>query len=417
MKYLIVGLGRSGLAAQKFLLALGIPAADIRTFEDAAGTADYSDPQKALAEFKPGTLVVSPGYPLAKPWLRAARAAGVALTSELSLATKALAGEKLIGVTGSVGKSTTVALLYEGARSFDPNAFIGGNFGIPFCEYATAVLKGDRPRAQWIILELSSFQLENCDGLKLDFGAITSFTSNHLERYDSKDDYYKTKWHLADISKSPLYLNAASPELVTYASGRNAQLVRRQDGVLSLLKLHESRLLGTHNQDNFALAATLALAAKWPPSSIKAMKKFGGLSHRLEDAGEFGGVRFINDSKATAMDSVLIAVQSCLESLPAQNNLYVLLGGKDKNLPWEELRALGKDVRTKPVFFGQCGELAKQKSGLTGSVFKSLGEAVTESKKRAHAGDIVLLSPGGTSLDEFKNFEDRGNSFKNYVAK
>lgn len=413
MKYLIVGMGRSGEAARKLLEASGIERASIRTFDDKAG-ADYSDPEKALREFDPRTLIVSPGYPLSRSWIQAACQGGRAITSEISLACQYLADEKIIGVTGSVGKSTTVALLNEGARSFDEHAFIGGNFGIALCEYAWGVLTGQRPRAQWLILELSSFQLENCDGLNLDYAAITFFSANHLERYQNQDEYYATKWRLAEICRTPVFINATSPDLVTFAKARKetSVAVDRSSPALETYRLADGALLGAHNQDNMALASSLALAAGWPVSSIESMKRFRGLSHRLENVGTIDGIRFVNDSKATAMDSVLIAVQSCL---PQGGHLYVLLGGKDKNLPWQDLRTLRSLANLKPIFFGHCGGLAKERSGLEGPVHGTLGDAIDFAKSTAQTGDTILLSPGGTSLDEFKNFEERGDFFKKRI--
>jgi UDP-N-acetylmuramoylalanine--D-glutamate ligase len=126
-------------------------------------------------------------------------------------------------------------------------------------------------------------------------------------------------------------------------------------------------------------------------------------------------VTYINDSKATAMDSVLVATKGCLEGLSEDNKLFLLVGGKDKNLPWEQLSVLSTNEIVTPVFFGQCGELAKSKSELSGEYFEHLGSAVHYCLRRARSGDVVLLSPGGTSLDEFKNFEERGDFFKTLV--
>ena len=145
------------------------------------------------------------------------------------------------------------------------------------------------------------------------------------------------------------------------------------------------------------------------------MTRYRGLPHRLEFVVEVNGVTFVNDSKATAMESVLVAVSGCLENISAQGRVYLLLGGKDKNLPWEELSVFATNEKIIPVFFGACGELAQQKSGLSGERFEKLGSGINFCQKRSKPGDIVLLSPGGTSLDEFRNFEERGDFFKTIV--
>lgn len=411
----IVGMARSGEAAKQLLLLNGVAPSSILTFDAKLPTADFSDPQVLMDQGRPQTLVVSPGVPLSLDWIQKAKTAGVKITSELSLACSCLQTEKLIGVTGSVGKSTTVSLIGAGLNAFSPAGFVGGNLGIPFCQYAVEVLNGQRPRADWVVLELSSYQLENCENLKLEYSAITYLTSNHLERYNSLEDYYQTKWNIISLTEKNMFLNSGGGDVVNYSekhASPKVRIVSKNDVILKPLHLQEARLIGEHNQDNLALAATIALAAGWPQKAIDGMKSFGGLVHRLENVGNFKGIRFINDSKATAMDSVLIAVQAAHETREKSGRLFVLLGGRNKSLPWQDLASLKNYSETVFVFFGECRDLAKEKSGLPGSSFEKLGEALDHVFNTAKAGDTVLLSPGGTSWDEFKSFEDRGDFFK-----
>ena len=163
-----------------------------------------------------------------------------------------------------------------------------------------------------------------------------------------------------------------------------------------------------------AMAAEVALLAKWPKSAFQGMKEFPGLPHRVENLGQKSGVRFVNDSKATTMESVKIAVSSVLETLPPGGRLHLLLGGKDKNLPWEELKDLGANPSLVIHFFGACRELAQSKSGLSGSSSGTMLDACSIAVSSAKAGDSILLSPGGTSLDEFRNFEHRGDIFRSF---
>ncbi|AHZ85710.1 UDP-N-acetylmuramoylalanine--D-glutamate ligase [Bdellovibrio bacteriovorus] len=415
----IVGMGKSGEAAKRLLTLAGHAPESILTFDGKLESAQFRDPQ-VLMNQKPGTLVVSPGVPLASAWIQDARKNGVQITSELSLACATLETEKMIGVTGSVGKSTTVSILGAGLEAFSKTGFVGGNLGTPFADYAADVIEGKRPRADWVILELSSYQLENCEGLSLDYSAITYLTSNHLERYDNLQHYYDTKWKILSLTKDALLLNREGGDLVEYfhknGQPEQVKIISRSDKMLTSLQLEKAQLIGQHNQDNLALASALALSAKWPASAIEGMKSFKGLVHRLESVGTHKGIRFINDSKATAMDSVLIATAAAHDTLSKPGRLWLLLGGRDKNLPWQDLKALGNLKDIEFVFFGECREIAQTKSTLPGRSFARLGEALCDILGSAKPGDTVLLSPGGTSLDEFKSFEDRGNYFKKCVS-
>lgn len=417
MTFAIIGLGRSGLAAQRFLLREGASAEEIITFDQKDPSAQISDPKK-LSHLKSGDVfVVSPGVPLSLPWIREAKSRGVKVTSEIGLAAPFLGTEKVIGITGSVAKSTTVALLGEGAKSFDPHCFVGGNFGFPLCDYVCDVLSGLRRPAKWIILELSSFQLENCDPLEVDLAAITSLTANHLERYESKEQYYQTKWSLFDRCRGFCFVNGLGGDLQKSSSPKNVARVFPSDPSLQEFQLTDAKLLGAHNQQNLALAAQIAMSAGWPRTSIDAMKSFRGLPHRFENLGRKDGILFINDSKATAIESVLSAILASASLVKQGETLHLLLGGKDKNLPWEELHLLQKNSALKFYFFGECGPLAQKQSRLQGEVFAKMAEAVSAAIKKSVVGDIILLSPGGTSFDEFKNFEDRGEAFVRQITR
>lgn len=415
----VVGMGKSGEAARNLLLHFGFKPESVLTFDVKMDSADYKDPEEMMAKASPQTLVVSPGVPLSSAWIQKARSHGVKITSEISLAASCLTSEKVMGVTGSVGKSTTVSLLGAGLAAFSNRSFVGGNLGIPFASYALEVLQGKRPRADWVVLELSSYQLENCEQLSLDFSAITYFTSNHLERYDSLEHYYRTKWSILEITKNAMLLNSEGGDLVEHFknNGHHEQVkvVSKKDPSLQRFQLENAQLIGQHNQDNLALATSLALLAGWPDAAVEGMKNFRGLEHRLENVGVVKGVRFINDSKATAMDSVLIAATAAYDTLTDGGRLILLLGGRDKNLPWQDLIPLKNFKGVEFVFFGECREIAQKKSLLSGPSFARLDEALQHAFSMVRKNDTVLLSPGGTSLDEFKSFEDRGNFFKKKI--
>ncbi|MFN8790222.1 MAG: UDP-N-acetylmuramoyl-L-alanine--D-glutamate ligase [Bdellovibrionales bacterium] len=415
--FLIVGMGKSGQAALRLLGLLGVPRSACSTFDAKPGLADLSKPEQALA-LKPKTLVVSPGFDLKTHWLQTLLKTGAELTSELDLACQQLTSEKVIGVTGSMGKSTTTSLLAVAARAFDANSFAGGNLGFPLADYVSDVLEKTRGRATWIVLELSSYQLENCRHLKTHVSVLTALSQNHLERYAGLEDYYGTKWTLLARTQGSFYLNFENSEVVRWCQAKLTPKcipVTPNDSLLVSLRLSESQLIGRHNQQNLAIAARIALDLKWPPQALQALKDYRGLEHRLEFVSKKNQLLFINDSKATTVQSVLAAVDSCLDLVGPTRFLILLAGGRDKGLPWEDLGTLRTNSSVKVLFFGECGGLAQQKSKLEGPHFPSLKKALEAAQTQAGPGDVVLLSPGGSSHDEFQNFEQRGDFFKSWV--
>ncbi len=410
----VVGLGKSGISALHLLKAIGLHPSSIITYDERHASADFQNSQDLLSA-GPKTLVVSPGVPLSTVWIQSLIFTGVLITSEISLAASLLTTEKTIGITGSVGKSTVVSILGQGAKIEDANCFVGGNLGTPLCDYAFQLVQG-KPKANWIILELSSYQLENCTGLRLDFSAITYLSPNHLERYLDLYQYYETKMRITSITKSACVFNAASPDAVRY-SARAICLAHLASAKKDLPeKLRQTiRLIGEHNHDNFAVAWKLSQLAGWSEPSVATMAQYEGLPHRLENIGTYDGIQFINDSKATAMDSVRVATHGCYTNLKSGRWLYLLLGGKDKNLPWQQLHALQDLTSIHFIFFGECRNLAKDKMAVAGETYETLSAAMDHCLRCATDGDIVLLSPGGTSLDEFKNFEERGHFFKSKI--
>jgi UDP-N-acetylmuramoylalanine--D-glutamate ligase len=421
----VVGMGLSGVAARDLLLAMGESPSSIVTFDSRPGKADFSDPKAFLKQNALKTLVVSPGVPLSTPWIRQAFDAGMTLTSELEIACACLEGERLVGVTGSVGKSTTTSLIGAGLQVVDQDAFVGGNLGVPLARYMADVLTHIRPRARWVVLELSSYQLELAQNLSVEVGVLTSLQPNHMERYSSLNEYYRAKWHLMEVASKHV-VNIEGADAASYAKRvslkskksnlkRICFVSRKQNTLLTQSDFAGARLMGSHNKDNLAVAAkTLQLAGLWDDSVKTALLDFSGLPHRFQSLGRFQGVHFINDSKATAMGSVLAAWNAFRDDFP-QKPLWLLLGGRDKNLPWNELKILKSDKHLQIVFFGECASLAQSQSKLTGLSVRSLKDCVSLLKEKVRSGDTVLLSPGGTSLDEFQNFEDRGLCFERFV--
>lgn len=413
----IIGMGLSGTAVFNLLKFLA-PGKSVVTFDAKPGAAQWHILEQMLSETNLKTLIVSPGVPLSTPALVKANAQGLLITSELAVATACLTTEKIIAVTGSVGKSTTVSLLAAATQAFDSHNLAVGNIGKPLAEYVLEVLNGSRVRASWLSLELSSFQLENYENLSADHSVLTFFTSNHLERYHDLKEYYETKWSLVSKTRGSVFVNSQSPELLDFAKSKQHSQVEfcsSDDKNLQNDHLSTSLLLGAHNQQNIGLVASVTHKLGWPQSSIDAIKKFSGLAHRLENLGTLKGISFVNDSKATALDSVLSAVDSLSQTVSNPSTLFLLLGGKDKNLPWNVLSRLKEISNLKIFYFGESAEKAKIGTGLEGPVFPKLGPALDQVFLNVRAGDTLLLSPGGTSHDEFKNFEGRGNFFRKKV--
>lgn len=418
---LIIGMAKSGQSCLKLLLSAGVNRSDILTYDKIAGIADISD-TNLIEKLMPKTLVVSPGVSLQSSWIKKLINDGAVLTSELSIAASILTSEIVIGVTGSLGKSTTVSLLGFALSDFSDSYFVGGNIGTPLSEYANDLIINKRKKADWIVLELSSYQLENCKNLNLKFSAITFLDPNHLERYDSLEQYYKTKIEIHKITQDILFLNESGGDLKDfYLQYKHlikipVKFINSQQEPLKRFNLQETKLFGKHNLDNLSLAASIALACGWPDRSIFKMKDYVGLEHRLEFIGSYQGKIFVNDSKATAIESVRTAIDAIKEK-QTTGKIYVLLGGRDKNLPWKKLNNYSNTQNLYFIFFGECANLAKEKSGLEGFTFPKLNNALDFAIKKMQTNDTLLLSPGGSSLDEFKNFEERGQFFKEYISR
>lgn len=444
-KFLIVGAGRSGLAAKKLLLQKGYDTKSIITFDEKDSTADFSDFKQIQAtDFS--DVVVSPGFPLKKPFLMEllnpkGETAKPKLWSELSLAFDFLTTEKTVAITGSVGKSTTSFVIHRMFEEAGKVAFLGANFGTPLCEYVSEVyFSKTKPKSDWLVLELSSYQLENFQNFSCDYSIITTLNKNHLDRYDSADHYYQTKLSILLSTKKKSFLNFYGYDLRSTFESAAKDHFRLPNSVALIPRLHSMPAKFEwckpedfdwqpyaanpffkikHNLEIAALILSLAKEIGLESAAKKTLLQFKGLEHRFEMFLERNDCLFINDSKATSIESVLSAIESA-QNLTA-GKIAVLLGGKDKNLPWEKLSSLNSTPQLLFVFFGEAGSKAKSLSGLSGPVFSGMNEAVDSLvdnlKQQPLAFSVVLLSPGGTSLDQFKSFEERGHVFKNGILK
>jgi len=450
----VVGLGKSGVAASMLLAREGVrvyasdaaagegavrAAAQLRAVGVAAATGGHDLERIARA----AAVVASPGVPPGAPPLARARDAGVPVVSEMEVGLRALGRTRYIAVTGTNGKTTTTALIGHLLRALGHDAVDAGNIGTPVTEIA---LRASAPA--WMALEISSFQLHDTPGIAPDVGVLTNLAPDHLDRYASVEEYYADKallfrnagpasqWVVNFDDLAVMKMIARVPGAHRYFGGRteSARLAdmycSAYEGTLEppdaapcifwrerrFISRDEIHLLGDHNVAN-AMAAALAVlvadpAHQTPPSVARivgGLRSFRALPHRLEPVGEFDGISWINDSKATNVSSTKVAIEGMMR--PA----IVLLGGRHKGEPYtsliEPLRAHAKVV----IAYGEAAPTIER--DLQGKVpVERMGSDFVSVIARAHElaerGDVVLLSPACSSYDMFSNYEERGAAFR-----
>jgi UDP-N-acetylmuramoylalanine--D-glutamate ligase len=444
-KVLVFGLAKSGVAAIKLLLAQGaqVTALDAR---DEASLGDVARELKAqgvtlvTGQAPAGVLeahslvVVSPGVPLALPELEAAREAGVPVWGEIELAWRSLSTVPLFGITGTNGKSTTTALTGELFKQGGGRVFVGGNLGLPLAEAALTPNTWDN-----LVVELSSFQLEGIHQMRAKGAVILNLTPDHLDRYPSHEAYGQAKARIflnqrvgdfavvnaedAHVMRLGLHANVpvygfsltgqhtpGGPKLAGLAVARQGGF--RLDFLNEDYTLTNRALRGAHNMQNAMAAALLARLGGVTRQAVQAgLDSYPGLPHRLESVRLLDGVEWVNDSKATNVDSVLVA----LRAFPG--NLLLIAGGKGKGAPYQPMVDEGRGKVKAVLTIGKDAEtIAAAYQGVAPvHPCGTLDAAVRRARELAKAGDTVLLSPACASYDQFKSFEDRGDMFKRLV--
>ncbi len=442
----VIGLARSGRAVAELLRRAG---ADVYASDAGAGHAvlratlhleplgvDVEHGGHDLKRIARSALVVaSPGVPPGAPPLQAARDAGVPIVGELEVALQFLPHERYIAVTGTNGKTTTTALVERLLQGLGYDAVAAGNIGTPLSEIALRERQPD-----WIALETSSFQLHDTPSIAPAAGILTNLSANHLDRYDSVDAYYADKGALfRNAGDRSVWVSNADDDavqrMVDGVPGRHLRFSTAglvTDGYLDrssnslmvlgapLISRSELNLLGDHNVAN-ALAAALAVigadalhtSPKHRALMADALRSFRALEHRIEPAGRYGDVEWINDSKSTNVASALVALRGM------HKPTVLLLGGRHKGEPYtvlgDELKRTVKQV----IAYGEAGEtIARDLDGVVpvevlGSSFE---EVLSRARDTAGEGDVVLLSPACSSYDMFDNYEERGRVFKQLAA-
>lgn len=442
----VVGLARSGRAAAELLRRAG---ADV--YASDAGTGD--DVQKAatalqtldvavqigghdLARIARSALVVaSPGVPPEAPPLRAARDAHVPVVGELEIALHFLPHQRYVAVTGTNGKTTTTALVHKLLEGLGHDAVAAGNIGTPLAEIAQ---RNRQP--SWIALETSSFQLHDTPSIAPAAGVLTNLSANHLDRYASVDEYYGDKAQLfRNAHERSVWVSnaddAESQQMVQGVRGRHLRFTlgagaadgyydraHRRLVVLGqpLIDRDDFVLLGDHNVAN-ALAASLAVMGADElhrtddarAHIAAALRTFRALEHRIEPAGRYADVEWINDSKSTNVASTLVALKGM------QRPTVLLLGGRHKGEPYTALADEARRTVKRVLAYGEAGPLVAQ--DLRGVVpvdllGSSFDDVIARARAAAAPGDAVLLSPACSSYDMFDNYEERGRTFKRLAA-
>ncbi len=408
---LVVGLGKSGAAAARLLQARG---AQVIAADD-----DDVRFEGELRRVLPASLrgidlvVVSPGVPLSLPIFAEARSRGLELIGEVELASRFIA-EPLIGITGTNGKSTTTALCGHLLATAGLRVFTGGNLGNAL---SNRVLGGERVDAT--VCELSSYQLESIVSLRCAAATVLNVTPDHLDRYPSLEAYAAAKEGIFR-NQQPGDTAAINEADARVREMKTAPGVRRVGfdprGPLRIegkeLSLRVPTLRGVHNRENAFAACLLARHLGVALEALqKGLDSYPGLPHRLEPVRVLEGVEWINDSKATNVDSV----EKSLSAFPA--NVHIIMGGRGKGAPYAPLRELMRGrVKTILTIGEDAPAIASELSGVADiEPCGVLATAVFRARERARCGDVVLLSPACASYDQFRNFEDRGEQFKALV--
>ncbi len=440
--FLVVGTGKSGVAATTLLLKMG---AAVIVLE---GNSSLSR-EEILSRFPEGLdfqlvtgepgeditdsidiAVISPGVPVDSPLVLKLEEKGKPVWGEVELAYACGKG-KVFAITGTNGKTTTTALAGEIMKTYFDDVYVVGNIGIPYTEYAA-----DMTEDSVVVAEISSFQLETIHTFKPEASAILNITPDHLDRHHTMECYVNTKACIAKNQKpgSICVLNYEDSYLRKIAGSINADVFWFSSGHIlergiwlegediiycdnkriKICSIHDMKLLGKHNYENVMAAVAIAMHAGVPVEYIrKAVKEFNAVEHRIEFVREISGVKYYNDSKGTNPDAAIKAVEAMVSPT------VVIGGGYDKQASYDEwIASFGDKVKCLVLLGATADKIAASadKAGFTNIIkTDSLKEAVKAASLNAKPGDAVLLSPACASWDMFKSYEERGTLFKEYV--
>ncbi len=389
MKAIVYGLARSGLSAAERLRERGDEVVLVDRMLENEGDTSLLDGA--------GVLVKSPGVPGSAPLVEAARARGVPVWSEVELGYRLLEQSNFVGVTGTNGKTTTTELLGAIFRAAGRDVAVAGNVGTPLTS-----VRG----AEWVICELSSFQLEDVHELACDVAVLLNLEPDHLDRHGTFDGYRAAKLRVFERARV-----AVVPRGFAFAAGGRPESVV-EFAATDVLPA-EPLIRGPHNRENAAAATAAAHAAGVDDEAIAAgLRSFPGVPHRLELVGERHGVRYVNDSKATNVAAARRALVA-FEDEP----VHLILGGSLKGEDFGPLAGtIGPNVRSIHLIGEAAAPLSQALAGREPFVDGDLAHAVDHAAALAAEGDVILLSPACASFDQFDNFEQRGEEFRKLAS-
>ncbi|OLE53937.1 MAG: UDP-N-acetylmuramoylalanine--D-glutamate ligase [Acidobacteria bacterium 13_1_20CM_3_53_8] len=444
-KVLIVGAGRSGVASARFLRERGATVA----LNDRKDIEEWSQDARSLKEQNVGLLagdvptwlldqvelvVISPGVPTKSIPVRYADRAGAEVIGEIELASRYIRG-RLVAITGTNGKTTTTTLIGEILKDAGLKVQVGGNIGT-----ALISLVDSSTDDGWTVVEVSSFQLETIKNFHPSVALCLNVTPNHMDRYESVMDYAAAKHNIFrnQTAEDVAILNADDEVISSWAKGLRAHVVlfsvrreleeglflrngrelisRTSQGERVLITRDEIMLRGLHNVENVLAAMAAGLACGASPASMReTVRKFQAVEHRLEFSGEIGGVKFINDSKATSVDATMKALEAISEE---EGKIVLILGGRGKQAPYAPLAELVREHARKLILIGEdAGKIETElKEFAECERADDMRDAVNRAYSAAQPGDTVLLAPACASFDMFRSFEHRGQVFKEEVA-
>lgn len=400
-RVLVLGLAVTGEAAALALAARGVEV----VVSDRSADADTGRLAGTGVELRLGTedesvlsgvqlVVKSPGVPERSPVVSAARERGIPIWSEIELGWRLLPGNPVLGVTGTKGKTTTVRLLGSMFASAGIDAVLAGNEHTPLSEAALTVDPGT-----WIVCELSSFQLEDVETFACDIAVLLNLEPDHLDRHGTFEAYREAKLRIFE---------RAQVKIVPAGIGLDGIEFGADDPLPA-----EPKMPGAHNRENAAAATAAARAAGLPDEAIaEALRAFDGVPHRLELVRELRGVRYVNDSKATNTAAARRGVAAYDEPL------HLILGGSLKGENFGAFaQELPANVRSIHLIGAASDELAAalDAAGRAYARDGDLASALAHATADAQAGDVVLLSPATASFDQFRSFEERGDTFRRLV--
>ncbi len=417
-KFVIVGLGKSGIAAARFAVAEGarVIATDHLPLEQLPAA------REALAhlpiEFHCGgfqaedfaqadCVVVSPGVPLQLPELDIARSRGIPLIGEMELALPSISCP-IVAITGTNGKSTTTTLIAQMLQAAGHRVVMGGNIGTPLLD-----LLSDLQQADYVVLEVSSYQLEITPSLRPTVAVLLNITPDHLDRYRNFGAYAAAKQIMINQldERAILIYNGCDPIVATMARQSRAQGIAFQVNT-PRWTFDAPALMGVHNRENL-LAAAMAVDALGVSHDVIAAvaKEFRGLAHRCQLVTEWNGIRFFDDSKATNIGSVDRVLASFTTPV------ILIAGGQDKGTGYGPLREPIRRHVKLLILLGEAKTLMQSELGdcVETALVQDMREAVRVATERATSGDTVLLAPACASFDQYRNYAERGDDFARQV--